>query len=125
MMSQKDKSISKTKIRNIEEAIKIIINTSIIHAQASSEGNYRIANKNFDKREKALEYIKQNNEFKKLSSLLMSSLDEVRLYAAQIHINTEFNQQAINIFQELKNKTGFVSLIAKSNLMEINGEEDF
>ena len=118
------KNISKIKIRNIEDAIKIIINTSILHVQASSEGNYRLANKNFDKREKALEYIKQNNEFKKLSSLLISSLDEVRLYAAQIYINTEFNEDAINVFKELKDKTGIISLIAKTNLMELNGEKD-
>jgi hypothetical protein len=39
------------RIKNNEDAIKLIIDTSILHAEASSNGNYKEANKNFDLRE--------------------------------------------------------------------------
>ncbi|GHU69172.1 hypothetical protein FACS189413_07590 [Bacteroidia bacterium] len=89
-----------TKFKNQEDAISTIIFSAEQHSIASEEGNYKIANKNYDKIHIAIMYLRNMNSVDKLYDLLSNEKISVRLAVAS-YLLSDNPQKAIPILQEI------------------------
>ena len=85
---------------SVDEAINTIIDSAQIHAQATTTGSYKIANKNYDLINKAVTYLKQNDGIESLKGLLKFNEVSVRAWVASYLIK-DGDQQAISVLQEI------------------------
>ena len=63
------------------EVIETFINSAIAHSEATEQGDYKTANKNYDKIVDSVKFLKQNGMIKELSKLFTHSNPGVRIWA--------------------------------------------
>jgi hypothetical protein len=85
-----------------EDAINTIIDSAEQHSIASESGNYKIANKNYDKIHNAVMYLRNTNSVDKLEELLSNEKVSVRLAVAS-YLLSDNPQKAISVLQEIIN----------------------
>ena len=94
----------KDKLNNIELVISTIIDSSKKHAIASENGEYKIANKNFDIVKKAVVYLRENNGINNLKQLLTYDDESVKLMAAT-YLLKHFEKESIDVIENIAFQT--------------------
>jgi major membrane immunogen (membrane-anchored lipoprotein) len=103
---------------NVESAIQTIIESSQIHAEESTNGNYKTANKNFDLIQKAVNFLRENNAIEKLKELLLYDNIDVKISAAT-YLLKHNEPEAVAVLQEIALKSNpFQSFNAEMILQE-------
>lgn len=94
----------KKTFNNKDEAIKAIIESSQMHAQASQTGDYKTANKNYHVINKAVVYLIENGGIEKLKELLTYTDVSVKVWVASYLIKQD-DQQAVSVLEEIAFKS--------------------
>ncbi len=105
------------KINSIESAMNLFEEYSINHSNALEKGDYKNANKNYDKIIGIVSYLKKENAVDKLSILLSSSNTSVRLAVATFLLPIN-EKQSKNVLKEIGKTSGLLSLRAETILSE-------
>lgn len=106
------------KIKNTDVAIEIFIEAAIKHAESTSNGNYKVANKNYDKIIKAIAFLKQSDKLYTLNDLLEHPSVGVRIWASTYLLSLN-EERALMILENIVNEErGIHSLIAQTTLNE-------
>ena len=87
-----------SKLKNIDEAVNIIIESSKKHAAATETGDYKIANKNYHLIKKAVDYLMQTDEVQRLCELLDYDNASDQVWVASFLIKYD-NQKAVNTLE--------------------------
>jgi hypothetical protein len=90
----------KKNIDNIEDAVKIIIDSAIKHSIASENGDYKVANKNYMLLQEAIYFLRDKNRIDKLQDLISHNDISVRLsVASYLLIHNE--EMAISVIKNI------------------------
>jgi len=90
------------KIKNIETALKIFEDAAITYSEASKKGDYKIANKNYDKVVVAAEFLKQQGAIQLVSRFLDHASPGVRNGAAAYLLPMQ-EQDAVRVLEAIAN----------------------
>ena len=112
------------KIQSSEEAVAVIIASSITQKEAEQEGNFKLYNQLSEKIWKAEAYLQKTNHIDQLLPLLRHEEAHVRFCAASTLIETNYKEQAIACLENMKREEGKISFEAKALLNEFYGKED-
>jgi hypothetical protein len=94
----------KQSFNDIEEAIKVIIESSQKHANATLTGDYKIANKNYYLIKNAVDFLIGNDGIEKLRELLTYNDVSVKVWAASFLLKKD-DQKAVAVLQEIESKS--------------------
>ncbi|APD06392.1 hypothetical protein UJ101_00855 [Flavobacteriaceae bacterium UJ101] len=83
--------------------INDFIEASIKHGEASKEGDYKLANKNYDKLVSILKYLKENDSIFILKKFLIHEDLNVQLWAATFLLE-ENEEEAIKLMTKIANQ---------------------
>ena len=87
------------------------------YSEATEVGNARVANRNFDKVEKIVLYLKENNSLDELRMFLNHDVIGVRMLAAS-YLLPKYEKEASSILEEISNQKGMIPFIAEMTLKE-------
>lgn len=90
----------KEEFNDVNVAVNVIIAASQKHAQAIETGDYKIANKNYDRTRKAVAYLRENGGIENLKNLLNHKETSVRL-AAVTFLLKHHEAQAKAVLEEI------------------------
>lgn len=105
------------KIIDIETALQMFEEASIIQVQSSENGDYKTGNKNYDKIVNAVSFLKKNNSIDSISYYLDHKSIEVRLWAACYFLPID-EKKAINVLKEITKQQGIIATTAEITLTE-------
>lgn len=106
-----------TKIKDIATAVLKFEEAATKHADATEQGDYKTANKNYAIIVKAVTFLKEHNEIQKLSELLSHSSDGVRGWAATYLLPLK-EREAMKALEEIAKGSGIRSLAAETTMSE-------
>jgi hypothetical protein len=106
-----------TKIKDTEAALIKFEEAAIKHAEATEQGDYKTANKNYVVITKVMAFLKEHNEMQKLSEFLNHSSDGVKGWAATYLLPIK-EREAIQALEEIAKGSGIRSLAAETTLSE-------
>ena len=104
-------------VNDIQTALNAFEEATIRHAEASENGDYKVANKNHDIVRNVVSFLKQNNKVTELLKFYLHPIVAVRLAAATFLL-PEFETESIRILEEIANGSGLESLDAEMVLQE-------
>jgi hypothetical protein len=105
------------KVKDVSEALIIFEEAATNHAQATEQGDYKIANKNHDAIVKIASFLKEKNEIDKLTDFLSHPVDGVKGWAA-IYLLPIKEQEAVQALEEIAKGKTIRSLAAEVTLRE-------
>jgi Domain of unknown function (DUF2019) len=106
-----------TKIKDIESALKSFEAAADKQAEATEQGDYKTANKNYDIIIAAIEFLKEHNRLILLDEFLNHSSVGVRLWAASYLLNIK-KDEAVKTLIAIARSGGIHSLTAGTTLSE-------
>ncbi len=106
-----------TKIKDIATAILKFEEASTKHADATEQGDYKTANKNYVIIVKAVTFLKEHDEIEKLSELLSHSSDGVKGWAATYLLPVK-EPEAMKALEEIAKESDIRSLAAETTISE-------
>lgn len=86
-------------------------------SEATIEGNARVANRNFDKIEKIVSYLKENDSLDELRMFLKHDVIGVRMLAAS-YLLSKYEKEASYVLEEISNGKGMIPFIVEMTLKE-------
>lgn len=104
-------------INDINKALKIFEEASIIQVESSENGDYKTGNKNYNKIVKAVSFLKNLNSINSLFQFLDHKHPGPRIWSAYYTLPID-EKNAVKVLKELSNQPGIISLIAKTTLDE-------
>jgi hypothetical protein len=105
------------KLKDIKTALKLFEEASKMQAEATEQGDYKIANKCYDKIIQAVTFLKNENSIDSLLIYLTNPSIGVRLWTAYYLLPVR-EQEGIKILEEIRNSSGIHSLTAETTLSE-------
>ena len=105
------------KIKDISEALNLFQDAAIKHAEATEQGDYKIANKNYDTIAKTIEFLKQHNAICSLLEYLNHNSIGVKIWAATYLLPTN-EKEATQVLEQIIREKGIQSFDAKMVLSE-------
>lgn len=105
------------KIEDIHTALEFFQEAATNQAVATEQGDYKIANKNYNKILKAIAFLKNKSAINTLSKLLSNPSIGVRLWAARYLLPIN-ERESIKILTEIANTKSIHSLSAETTLKE-------
>src|SRR5262245_3595162 len=106
-----------TKIKDIESALKLFEAAANKHADATEQGDYKTANKNYKIIIAAIEFLKEHNQLISLGDLLDHSSVGVRLWAATYLLDIK-KDEAVKTLIAIARSGGIHSVNAGTTLSE-------
>ena len=86
-------------------------------AEATENGDYKTANKNYDKIIDIMDYLKRENSVDRLHDFLSASSVGVRIWAAYYLLPTH-EKESVKVLGEIEKGEGIHSLTAETTLSE-------
>jgi hypothetical protein len=105
------------KIKDTDDALKFFKEASMTHAEATENGDYKTANKSYDRIEKAVTFLKSKNETHRLIEYFFDPSVGVRLWSAYYLLPTN-TKKACDVLEEIAKGTDIHSLTAKTTVSE-------
>lgn len=105
------------KINNTAEALLIFEKSSIGHAKATEEGDYKVGNKNYREKINAISYLKEHNGIDELLKYLNHDNIGIRMSAAT-YLLPYHQKEAISVLREISKSSNFFSFFAETTLNE-------
>ena len=113
------------KIIDIQTALEFFQKAATNHAEATEQGDYKTANKNYHEILKAIGFLKNKGAINILSNLLSSPSIGVRLWAARFLLPI-YGTESVEILTEIANTESIHSLSAETTIKEwLNGTLEF
>jgi hypothetical protein len=106
-----------TKIIDTATAILKFEEAATKHAEATEQGDYKTANKNYAIIVKVVTFLKEHDEIQKLSELLSHSSDGVKGWAATYLLPLK-EREAMKALGEIAKGSGIHSLTAETTISE-------
>jgi hypothetical protein len=106
-----------TKIKDTATAILRFEEAATKHAEATEQGDYKTANKNYAVIVKAITFLKEQDEVQKLSELLNHSSAGVRMWAATYLLPVS-ESEGLRVLKQIEEETGIHSFTAKITISE-------
>lgn len=106
-----------TKIKDISSALELFEKAAVQHAEATEQGDYKTANKNYSQIIKSISYLKERNSLDKLLNFLPHSSVGVRMWAAT-YLLPIHETKAIKSLETIMNSSGIHSLTAETTVNE-------
>lgn len=104
-------------IKNTTTALASFINAATEQTTAIEEGDYKMANKYYDKIFKSVAVLKTENTLESLYDLLSNPIVGVRLWAAYFLLPV-YEKQAIKVLEGIEKASGIHSLTAETTIKE-------
>src|SRR4051812_49263179 len=105
------------RINDISDALKLFEDAALKHAEATETGDYKTANKNYDKIVEAIQFLKEKNQLDGLLKFLNHDSDGVRVWAAGYLLFTH-SGEGVRTLEEISKTKGIQSLNASTTLSE-------
>jgi hypothetical protein len=102
---------------NIDSALALFEESAIIHAEATEQGNYKLANKSYAKIIEAINFLKSNHALMHLYDFLNHSSVGVRMWSAT-YLLPEKENDSIKTLKAIVNGGGIHSLTAETTISE-------
>jgi hypothetical protein len=113
------------KIEDIQTALEFFQEAATNQAEATEQGDYKTANKNYNKIIKVIAFLKNKNAINTLSKLLSNPSIGVRLWAASYLLPIN-ETESIKTLTEIANTESIHSLSAETTLKEwLKGNLEF
>jgi hypothetical protein len=106
-----------TKIKDIATALNLFVEAATRHGEATEQGDYKTANKNYAIIAKVVTFLKERTELYSLLQFLDHSSDGVKGWAATYLLPIE-ELRAIRALEEIAKGSGIGSLDAETTLSE-------
>lgn len=107
----------KKKADSIETSLLIFEEFAKIHGESSEHGDHKIANEAYKEINKAVSFLKKNNEIYRLNIFLDHESFGVRLWAATYLLPIE-ELMAKNVLDAIVRRGGILAFTAKNTLAE-------
>ncbi len=107
------------RLMKIEKALKNLKEAAIDHANATEEGNHKLANKSYDVIVKEVKNLKNEDALDYLLKLLNNPNVGVRLFSATFLL-PHYEKEAVSILKDIAKRTDIHSLDAEMTLEEWN-----
>ncbi len=105
------------RINDITSAISRFEEAAIKHAEATEQGDYKTANKNYAIIVKAVTFLKMHNEIQKLFGLLYHASVGVRMWAATYLLPVS-ESEGLRVLKQIEQMEGIHSLDASTTISE-------
>lgn len=86
-------------------------------AEATENGDYKTANKNYDKIIDIMDYLKRENSVDRLHDFLSAPSVGIRIWAASYLLPTH-EKESVKVLQEIEKGEGIHSLTAETTLSQ-------
>ncbi len=106
-----------TKIKDTSTALNLFEEAAINHADATEQGDYKTANKNYAIIVKAIEFLKEQNKRKDLSEFLNHNSIGVRMWAAT-YLLPVIESEALQVLKKISEEKGIHSFDAEVTISE-------
>lgn len=104
-------------MKNIETALEFFLEASVKQVEATEIGDYKSANKYYDRIIKSTNFLKDENAIDRLLDYLSSPYVGVRLWSACFLLPL-YEQKGIKILKDIAKTKGIHSLTAETTLSE-------
>jgi hypothetical protein len=105
------------KIKDINTALELFKGAATIHGECTENGNYKLANKNYDKIVKAVDYLKKESKRDYLYQFLGDLNIWVRGWSA-LYLLPLYEEDALKVLNIIAAGKGIVSSVAETTIQE-------
>lgn len=105
------------KIVDIETALKMFEEASIIQVESTENGNFKVGNKNYEKVMNAASFLKNQNSIESLFQFLNHQHKGPRLWSA-CYILHLYEKKAVKVLKEIIKQSGIIGSTAEITLDE-------
>jgi hypothetical protein len=104
-------------MKDINTALEIFLEAATKQAEATEQGDYKMANKCYNKIIKAIDFLKRENAIDKLLEYLTDTSIGVRLWSACFLLPI-YKEKGIRVLKDIVKTKGIHSLTAETTLSE-------
>lgn len=104
-------------VKTVEQALGLFEKYSISKGAAIDSGNSKVANKNYDRIEFIVKFLRENQELSQLAVFYNHPNAHVRLNAAA-YLLPVFEKESLKIMKNITKEKGIVSLDAEMTIKE-------
>ena len=104
-------------VKTVERALGLFEKYSISKGEAIDSGNSKVANKNYDRIESIVKFLRENQELSQLAVFYNHPNAHVRLNAAA-YLLPVFEKESLKIMKNITKEKGIVSLDAEMTIKE-------
>lgn len=105
------------KIKDVTTAMALFEEAALKHTEATEQGDYKSANKSYDKIIKAIDFLRSEDQVKALLNFFQHNSEGVRGWAATYLLPIE-EGEAIKVLEEIAKGPGIRALAAETTLNE-------
>ena len=104
-------------MKDIKSALEVFVDSSIKHSEATEQGDYKKANKNYDIIINTVKFLKSEDAMQQLLEYLSSPMIGVRLWSSYYCLPLN-ESEALKVLEDIEKSPGILSLTAETIIDE-------